>query len=166
MSFWNGTKLTTIRVRTQEFEVFVNKEGTFGTRLDGEDVTAESLEKLKAKLEAATKRKTVKMSIDFAQLDDDGQTYPGTVTGIHSNGNLITRWPGRKGVEQISRYGYRSENHSRPLSDAERAEWKDICDAEKALRARREKFLHAVKLDIREVAKLEMAKLTGVVEEE
>ena len=154
-------KLTTLTIRTQTFEVFVDTEGEFFVQLDHTTVKEQTLAGLREKLLKVTKQKAQVLAVPFEEIKDDGKTRAGTVTGVHTNGNLMVKWPGVKGSEQFSRYSFGRHDYTRPMTPEERAEWAAICRLRDELEKRREKFYETCCINLRDAVRTEMARLTG-----
>lgn len=93
-------KLKTIEVRGREIEVEVSELGVFFAKVDGTKYEAPSLELLRSKLTRATRK--VAIEIPFIMWNE-GEIRRGVCTGRHgSNGNLLIKWDGQKGSEQMS----------------------------------------------------------------
>lgn len=138
-------------VRGQKFSVAVSDRGWFTVRLDGHEVSAETLQELYSKLNIATRRR--KLDIHFCKLSSDGGVLPGIVTGVHGgNGNLLVHWSNAKRAVQETAWWETREPRVHPLNFDEIAQWHQLCLDRKAAEKAIADFLEPRKLDLRELA--------------
>src|SRR5258708_5655875 len=122
-------KLTTVNVRGQDFAVHVTDQGKFFAELDGDQLTAASLDELRTKLARATLIRNKKLAIPFV-LWEEGKMRRGVCTGRHAtNRNLLVKWDGQKGAEQISRHYGTSDTFIDPNVETEYTELCKAADA-------------------------------------
>ena len=146
-----------LEVRGQKFSIAVSNQGWFSALVDGHELTAETLNALRDKLIAATRKASAKLDIHFCKLMSDGKVVPGVVTGVHgANGNLLIRWSDTKRTVQESSWASRDEPRVSPLNADEVARWRQLClnrqAAEKAIAS----FLGPRKLDLRKLVERAM----------
>lgn len=93
-----------VEIRGKQLKVEVDDNGIFECQLDPDThIRADSLEKLKARLLDATKRKEIRVSVPVYKYVKNEGLKSGTAIGIHAaNGNVLIKWDGEKGVEQSS----------------------------------------------------------------
>lgn len=136
-------KLTDVEIKGKSFEVEVDDRGKFRTVLNGDQVTALTLDALKSELAKRISRGAVKIAIPFVRWSDDkGILRKGTITGIHaSNRNLLVKWDGQKGVEQE----YAWHDDSRFIRPEASVEYAHLSQATDEAQQRLQKFtkLHA-----------------------
>jgi hypothetical protein len=142
----NLVEIDPLDIRGQKVPTFVRRSGDgFCASLGGKDFYAESVEALRLKLMAATKRVSVKIDVPFTQVTDSGVRH-GTVTSVHaSTGNFMVLWTHAPRPEQESPYLARTY---RPFEPEEAAEATRLIDAVKAAEAAKRKFLGRI-LEIR-----------------
>lgn len=129
-------------IRGQKVPTFVRRSGDgFMAALGAKEFYAESVESLRLKLMAATKRVSVKIDVPFTQVTDLGIRH-GTVTSIHaSTGNFMVLWTDRPQTVQLDNvYG----TMYRRFDPEESAEATRLIDAVKAAKAYKEKFLNRI----------------------
>jgi predicted YcjX-like family ATPase len=96
-------KISEIKINGQRFDVLVSHEGRFQSMVNGDNVYADTFEKLKAKIQSEIKSAMSKCAVYFSRLDAYGKFEHGTATGIHSRtGNVLTS------LGQCHRYSNRS----------------------------------------------------------
>lgn len=135
-------KLKTIEVRGREIEVEVSESGVFFAEVDGERHDAPSLDLLRAKLIRATKK--VAISIPFIMWDE-GKIRRGVCTGRHgSNRNLLVKWDGQKGSEQVSYW-----NSDATLSPDHEAAYGLLCEEARRAKKTLEAFEKKHGLDLK-----------------
>jgi hypothetical protein len=134
----DGTKIGTMVVRDTEYEVRVTGGGTFFADLSGHPVESPTYDGLAGKLEAATRKSAVKISLPVCNIESHGgmasgnlspqKVTRGTITGIHgSNGNLLITWADSR-EEQLDRWATLLPDlpteHERELNALLEASWK------------------------------------------
>jgi hypothetical protein len=119
-------KLTTLEIRNTPVTVNVDTFGSFSAEIGAQAVRAQTLDELRAKLMAVSKRAAVKVEIPF-DLVRGGTTRRGTITGRHqTTRKLLVRWD-KGGTDQLDisgrgwrpPYRYGTEAVCRPLTVAE-----------------------------------------------
>jgi hypothetical protein len=86
----------------QTVDIYVSDWGSWGARVAGKNLSAETRDKLVEKIATATKQAVVKVEVPFTELGWQGGGYgrpaqiyarQGTATGFHSaNGNILVTW--------------------------------------------------------------------------
>lgn len=124
-------KLKTVEIRGRKIDVHIDGSGEFSAEYNGQELTAANLPVLHEKLERAVK--SAKVSIPFIQWDGE-KLKRGEATGIHyGNGNLLIKWKGEKGIEQV--YGMRDA-----LEPEHFNAYSLLCDAVEIAEKRRKEF--------------------------
>lgn len=92
------TKFTSIKVRGQNIDLFVNNVGKFSAVYKGEDYEAPSIDQLTKKLNNATKKP---ISIPFYRWHETKGLQHGVIVGVHAgNRNVMIKLDGDKSIEQ------------------------------------------------------------------
>jgi hypothetical protein len=138
----NLVEIDPLDIRGQKIPTFVRRDGSgFEASLGDKRFYAESVEALRLKLMAATKRVSVKIDVPFTQVSDSGIRH-GTVTSVHgSTGNFMVLWTHSLRAEQESPY---LSHTYRPFTPEEAAEVARLIDAVKAAEAAKKKFLRGI----------------------
>lgn len=101
-----STKLKTVQIDTRPFDVYVDDEGQFFTRWQGDNIFAPSLKTLEEKLRK-TVRAAGRIAVPVSRISDTWHSETPTIThivltGVHAgNGNVLYREEGENTVEQI-----------------------------------------------------------------
>lgn len=107
-----STKVDTVTLNGVDVDIRFSVSGEeFYAEFQGQNYSAPSYSALKAKLQRATKKATVTVSVPFSTIDGNGALKNGTATGLHSaNGNVLVTWHTKRGdqKEQLSSYGFGS----------------------------------------------------------
>jgi hypothetical protein len=129
-------------IRGQKIPVFVRRSGDgFEASLGDKGFYAESIEALRLKLMAATKRVSVKIDVPFTQVSDSGIRH-GIVTSVHAGtGNFMVLWGHAPRPEQESPHLYHTY---RPFTAEESSIVQKLTDAVKVAEAARRKFLGSI----------------------
>lgn len=101
------TKVTTLTVRNEDFDVFVDEYGQFHTDCKGQPLVSDTLDKLKERLTVAVRKAAVKLAIPVTRLVSKyGKTFyeAGVLTGIHAGTSRVLYRGEISGPEQIEGY--------------------------------------------------------------
>lgn len=128
-----------ITIRNRDFPVTVDDSGTWRAEFDGGVLTSGTKENLRAALQRAINRKSVKVAVPFSIISrtvggGGVQVRTGVATGIHAkNNSLLVRWDDNGKADQLTPYS----TYLIALTPAERAEWRTLhtaaFDAKRAL---------------------------------
>lgn len=95
------TKVRTLDIKNVAVDIFFSDHNNgFIAELNGDQVSAPSVDELKEKIKRRLTARALRVSIPFVRWED-GKLKRGTVTGIHgSNHNFLIRWEGEKQAQQ------------------------------------------------------------------
>src|SRR4029077_2689809 len=138
----NLVEIDPLDIRGQKIPIFVRRSGDgFVASLGDKGFYAESIEALRLKLMAATKRVSVKIDVPFTQVTDSGVRH-GTVTSVHgSTGNFMVLWTHALRAELEPPHLARTYRRFTPEETAEAVR---LADAVKAAEAAKKKFLGGI----------------------
>lgn len=144
-------KVGTVEIHNRKFKIELLPNGVFRTDLDGDTIKSSTKTALIQQLRTMLPN-AVRVEIPATWVSSDKLT-PIVLTGLHStNGNLLYKVLGKKGVQQMYKWS-RHENVLRPLDDGDRAEFKALVKAQWGAQKAVDAWLKARRINPRKVVR-------------
>lgn len=156
-------KIATQVINGAKYDIEVNPgTGLFHTTYEGETVESSTKAALIQRLKQMT-RENVRVEIQAILVEHD-ELFPITLTGFHqSNGNLLYKQPGKKGVQQMYTYSS-NEKILRPLAQTEAGDFKALLRARREAEKAVDRWLKERKINAVETVKKALAKIKPAAE--